>query len=197
MEKIVKTSRVNQQRPVIFLLVGVSLLLCYFLINFDGAIKTAEILEAKLDEEKEILKKVCSDMTNLDNKINAGGMTYLGDKLITLEELVLSVKLHSCSAADKTIVILDKIIKLEHIETYKSCISHQTNCDKLIPALQEIEVHLDARLSNIEELKTVYKLMSELVPSSTESSKKFNEASSIINNFYICLEFVFMNQPVE
>ena len=71
----------------------------------------------------------------------------------------------------------------------------QVDCDKILPALMDIENHFEQRLASIDELKTSYKIINELVPSTSENSKKFNEASSIIHNFYICIEFIFTEIP--
>ena len=111
-----------------------------------------------------------------------------------LEELVVEGGSLACVAANKTGVILGKIIRLEQTQEYKHCMRGR-GCDTILPALRDIENHFVNRWALIEDLKVNEKQMSDLVPSSTENHRDFNEASSFMNNLYICADFLFYEIP--
>ena len=69
------------------------------------------------------------------------------------------------------------------------------HCLTMIPALQDVENHFEERISNIEELKTTLGLMEGILPGDSETRQQLSEASSMINNFYIFIEFLFSDIP--
>ena len=55
--------------------------------------RSAELLEARVDQEKDILTGTCERLISLDQEISSGGLRYLGNqKLMNLAELVLSAR---------------------------------------------------------------------------------------------------------
>ena len=176
------------------LILPVILVLGYLMNEPDDNLKTAEILEAKLDLEKDILSRTCEQLINLDKDISHGSLTFLGSKLTTLEELLVGAKSFACVAANKTRVVLEKIIRLEQTKLFQDC-TQNNDCEQMLPALKDLENHFENRMSNIEELKVYSKQINDLIPSSSDNFKEFNEASSIVKNFYICIDFIFSEIP--
>ena len=159
-----------------------------------GAQRTTEMLEARLDQERDILNAACARLQRLDEVIDSGGLGFLGQKRSSLEELVVAGRSLACVSANKTEVILTKIIRLEQTREYRRCMKDQ-ECDTILPALRDIENHFEARFSLIEDLKVNEKQIGGLIPSSSENYRDFNEASSFINNVYICADFIFYEIP--
>ena len=173
---------------------GCLLSLHYLLTEPGPGARTTEILEARLDQERDILQAACARLRSLDEVIDSGGLGFLGPKRSSLEELVVVGRSLACVSANKTEVILGKIIRLEQTGEYRRCMRDQ-ECEVILPALRDIENHFEARFSLIEDLKVNEKQIGALIPTSSENYRDFNEASSFINNVYICADFIFYEIP--
>merc|ERR1712038_585428 len=75
-----------------------------------------------------------------------------------------------------------------------NCLTHN-DCQPLIPALRDLENHFEERISNISDLQTTAKQIQDLLPQDSDSSRELTEASSMRNNLYRCLQFVFSDVP--
>ena len=194
-----ETSRTSMKRIVIFFVfLSVTFVLLSLRSRSSGSedldLKSTELLEASLEQEKSVLSRSCEGLRNVNQAIHTGSFTFLGGSLETLEELVTSGQSLSCVADRTTSLIIDKLRRLELTDIYSNCLG-QDDCSPLLPALKDIENHFEHRMSNIEELKTTVKLIRDLFPRDSETHQQFNEASSMLNNFYLCLDFVFSEIP--
>ena len=187
---------VNPQKTLLASMgvLGCLLTIQYLLTDPWPGSKTTEILEARLDQERDILEAACTRLRTLDEIIDSGGLSFLGSKRSSLEELVVAGRSLACVSANKTEVILGKIIRLEQTGEYKRCMRDQ-ECENILPALKDIENHFEARFSLVEDLKGNEKQIGSFIPSHSENYRDFNDASSFINNVYICADFIFFEIP--
>ena len=148
--------------------------------------KTEELLKQILDQENKVLSKACEHFTILDKNMNSGTYDFLQQDVVAFEEQVLSGKSLSCSAEEKTKVLIEKIARLAETSIYKQCVLYR-DCRSILPALQGLEDHFEIRNAHIEGLKIVGDLVNELIPSYTEKATNSNH---ILENFLLCFEFV-------
>ena len=179
-----ETSRTSMKRIVIFFVfLSVTFVLLSLRSRSSGAedltLKSTELLEASLEQEKSVLSGSCEGLRNVNQAIHTGSFTFLGGSLETLEELVTSGQSLSCVADRTTSLIIDKLRRLELTDIYANCLG-QDDCSPLLPALKDIENHFEHRMSNIEELKTTVKLIRDLFPRDSETHQQFNEASNML-----------------
>ena len=185
-------------KQIVFLSVFLVVILSLFFILTTGgsesALKSAEVLGARLEQEKYILSRSCQALTNINRALDAGSFSFLGGSVHTLEELVTRGQGLSCGAHQVTALVTAKIKRLEATDIYYNCLS-SGDCSSMVPALQDIENHFEQRISNIEELKTTLELMEDVLPGDSETQQRLNEASSMISNFYILTDFLFSDVP--
>ena len=179
---------------LVFLVVTFVLFLILNTGGPDSALKSAEVLEARLEQEKDLLSGSCQALKNINKAIDADSFTFLEGSVHTLEEYVTTGQSLSCLAHHTTSLILAKIRRMEGTDMHHHCLSNG-HCSTMIPALQDVENHFEERISNIEELKTTLRLVEDILPGDSETRQKLSEASSMINNFYIFMEFLFSDIP--
>ena len=174
--------------------IGCFLLFTLFFFKTDGSKKSLEFREVELKIEGELLYQACDRLRKTDDHLGSGGFKFLGSKRTSLEDLIVSSKVHACIAANKTKIVLDKVKRLEKTTLFKNSLEGG-QWETLLPSLLDIESHMEIRYNSIEELKVSVKMINDLVPSTTDNSKEFNEETSIIRNFYFCVEFIFTEIP--
>ena len=174
--------------------IGGILLLTLLFYKTDGSKKSFKLEEVELKSEGELLFQACEKLRNTDDHLGSGGFKFLGSKRTSLEDLIVTSKVHACLAANKTKIVFDKIMRLEKNTLNKNFIE-EGQWEILLPILLDIESHLEVRYNSIEELKVSTKMINDLIPSSMDNLKDFSEATSIVRNFYICAEFIFTEIP--
>ena len=179
-------------------LVSLLLLASYLAGHQDAAPRSAEVLEARLDQERDLLAAACAGLRQLEAVTLGGGAAFLGaEASLTLEQLAVAGARAGCGAAAATELVIGKIGRLETSRGYGGCVQHRepAACDQLVPALSDLENHFEIRLGLTEDLQAAVRQINDLIPSSKENSKKFNDASSVVTNLYLCLDFVISEVP--
>ena len=180
-------------------LVSLLLLASYLAGHQDTAApRSAEVLEARLDQERDILAAACAGLRQLEAVTRGGGAAFLGaEASLALEQLAVAGARAGCGAAAATELVIGKIGRLETSRGYGGCVQHRepAACDQLVPALSDLENHFEIRLGLTEDLQAAVTQINDLIPSSRENSKKFNDASSVVTNLYLCLDFVISEVP--
>jgi len=180
----------------VLLFLGLAFLLWFFFLKSDGSKRRYENSTINLSFAQEVshLQLICERFIKTDNHLGSGGLKFLDQKRSTFEDLILSSKSHACLASNETKVIWKMVKLLEKTNMYKESLS-SNQWQSFLPALKELESHMEERNNNIEELRIMMNMINDLILTDEESSKMFNEATSVMKNFYICLDFAFTEVP--
>ena len=180
------------------LVLGILLLttLGLVLILFSGqkALRSTEVPGERLEQERSVLAAACRAFRDTNQNIQGGGYNILGGNLETVEDLVITAQSLSCGAEQTSGLLIEKIRRLEGSNMINNCLTHN-DCQPLIPALRDLENHFEERISDISDLQTTAKQIQDLLPQDSDSSRELTEASSMRNNLYRCLQFVFSDVP--
>ena len=148
--------------------------------------KPEELLKQILDQEEKVLAKACEHFKLIDKNMNSGTYDFLQQDVVAFEEQVASGRSLSCSANEKTKMLINKIGRLADSSIYRQCVQYK-DCRHVLPALQGLEDHFEIRNAHIEGLKIVGDLVNELIPSYAEKATNNNH---ILENFLLCFEFL-------
>ena len=129
-----------------------------------------------LEQELASLSSACSSLTSAEARAQAGTADMLGRKdSDALEELLLSAKTGLCSARDKTATARDKLVRLQAVPLYSKCMVDR-QCRAMMPALDGIEEHFEARRVKLQLAKeSVGDLEKILPPASQFLANAFSE----------------------
>ena len=166
----------------------------FLVIFIPTEVKSDEMLELRLNQEKIIISQACEHFTKIDVKVNSGGCDFLSKDLVAFEEQIASGKSLSCSADEKTKTLIEKINRLEATKIYEKCVVEK-ECRNILPALQGLEDHFEIRNAQIDGVKIVLDLLNELVPSYAEKAKDVS-GNLILENFLFCIQFILSEAPI-
>ena len=190
-----KTGQISGKPSLLLFLALVgSLALLLFLFSGHSAFNSREAPGERLEEERNILAAACRGFRNTNKNIHGGGYSILGINLQAVEELVVTAQSLSCGAKHTSALIIEKIRRLEGSGMINNCLSHG-DCQAVIPALRDLENHFEQRISDISDLQTTAKQIHDLLPGDSDTNRELSEASSMRNNFYLCLQFLFSDVP--
>ena len=175
-------------------LAGTLALLLLLCSSGPSVLQAREGTGERLEQERSSLAAACGGFRNTNRNIHGGGFSILGENLQAVEDLVLTAQSLSCGAGRTSGLIIEKIRRLEASGLINNCLS-QSDCQGLIPALRDLENHFEERISDISDLQTTAKQIQDLLPRDSDTSRELSEASSMRNNFYRCLQFVFYDVP--
>ena len=83
-------------------------------------LKSDELIKQILDQESKHLSKACEHFTIIDKNVNSGSFDFLKQDVVAFEEHVASGKSLSCTADEKTKMLVEKINRLAETNIYKS-----------------------------------------------------------------------------
>ena len=111
--KTAQSANPGRHLLIFLVLVAVIFILTSNLFNGDSAVRSREVLEERLEQERDALSRTCNGLRNINQALDSGSYSFLGESLLTLEELVMAGQSLSCLALRSTDLILEKIRRLE------------------------------------------------------------------------------------